>query len=230
MNMETVTATGDHGSITFRKADGVVVERDFYSISDSPELHGYPFILRADPATLLYPDMGILYPDMDILHVGYWYQDARGQLAYEPAINTDENLAPPFDNKEHEPMNAKPFDLEKAKAGEPVMTRDGCKARVICFDCEVVDFPLVALVTDPESGTETLETYRADGCYTIAMAVTDLDLVMAPVKKEGWMNIYSHDGGVFASVRGGPIFATKELADENTNDSRIACMRVEWEG
>ena len=223
MNMETVTATGDHGSITFRKADGVVVERDFYSISDSPELHGYPFILRADPATLL-------YPDMDILHVGYWYQDARGQLAYEPAINTDENLAPPFDNKEHEPMNAKPFDLEKAKAGEPVMTRDGCKARVICFDCEVVDFPLVALVTDPESGTETLETYRADGCYTIAMAVTDPDLVMAPVKKEGWMNIYSHDGGVFASVRGGPIFATKELADENTNDSRIACMRVEWEG
>ena len=223
MNMETVTATGDHGSITFRKADGVVVERDFYSISDSPELHGYPFILRADPATLL-------YPDMDILHVGYWYQDARGQLAYEPAINTDENLAPPFDNKEPEPMNAKPFDLEKAKAGEPVMTRDGCKARVICFDCEVVDFPLVALVTDPESGTETLETYRADGCYTIAMAVTDLDLVMAPIKKEGWMNIYSHDGGVFASVRGGPIFATKELADENTNDSRIACMRVEWEG
>lgn len=223
MHMETVTATGDHGSITFRKADGVVVERDFYSISDSPELHGYPFILRADPATLL-------YPDMDILHVGYWYQDARGQLAYEPAINTDENLAPPFDNKEPEPMNTKPFDLEKAKAGEPVMTRGGCKARVICFDCEGVDFPLVALVTDPESGTETLETYRADGCYTSAMAGTALDLVMAPVKKEGWMNIYSHDGGVFASVRGGPIFATKELADENTNDSRIACMRVEWEG
>lgn len=220
MNMETVTATGDHGSITFRKADGVVVERDFYSISDSPELHGYPFILRADPATLL-------YPDMDILHVGYWYQDARGQLAYEPAINTDENLAPPFDNTE--PVAMKPFDLEKAKAGEPVMTRNGCKARVICFDREEVDFPLVALVTDPESGTETLETYRADGGYTIAGAVTEADLVMAPVKKEGWMNIYSHDGGVFASVRGGPIFATKELADENTNDNRIACMRVEWE-
>lgn len=220
MKIETVTATGDHGSITFRKADGVVVERDFYSISDSPELHGYPFILRADPATLL-------YPDMDILHVGYWYQDARGQLAYEPAINTGENLAPPFDNTE--PIVMKPFDLEKAKAGEPVMTQNGLKARVICFDRKEVDFPLVALVTDPESGTETLETYQADGGYTTAGAVTSFDLVMAPVKKEGWMNIYSHDGGVFASVRGGPIFATKELADENTNDNRIACMRVEWE-
>ena len=220
MNMETVTAIGDHGSITFRKSDGAVVSRDFNSVSEDPELHGYPFILRADPATLL-------YPDMDILHVGYWYQDARGQLAYEPAINTDENLAPPFDNTE--PVAMKPFDLEKAKAGEPVMTRDGCKARVICFDREDVDFPLVALVTDPESGTEILETYRADGRYTIAVAVTDPDLVMAPVKKEGWMNIYSRDGGVFASVRGGPFFATKELADENTNDNRIACMRVEWE-
>lgn len=93
MNMETVTATGDHGSITFRKADGVVVSRNFYSLSEDTECHGYPNILWADPATLL-------YPDMDILHVGYWYQDDRGQLAYEPAIDTDENLAPPFDNTE----------------------------------------------------------------------------------------------------------------------------------
>ena len=219
MNMETVTATGDHGSITFRKADGVVVGRDFNSVSEDPEEHGYPHILWAEPETLT-------NPEMDIMQVGIWYKDHRGVLEYDAPVNLPTEQASPVENKGPKPM--KPFDLEKAKAGEPVMTRDGCKARVICFDREDVDFPLVALVTDPESGTEILETYRADGRYTIAVAVTDPDLVMAPVKKEGWMNIYSRDGGVFASVRGGPIFATKELADENTNDNRIACIRVEW--
>lgn len=218
-DFETVTARGDHGEITFRKSDGVVVERDFYSISDRPELHGYPFILRADPATLL-------YPDMDILHVGYWYQDGRGQLAYEPAIDKDENLAPPFDNTE--PITIKPFDLEKAKAGEPVMTRDGCKARVICFDREEVDFPLVALVTDPESGTETLETYRADGRYTIAVAVTDLDLVMAPVKKEGWMNVYPSNMTSLVGVCS-HIYLSQAAADEEAGKHRKACLHVKWE-
>ena len=124
----------------------------------------------------------------------------------------------------------KPFDLEKAKTGAPVQTRDGRKARIVCFDRKEVDFPLVALVIDLESELENLETYRVDGGYlAVAGAVTDSDLVMAPVKKEGWMNIYSHDGSVFASVRGGPVFATKELADQNNTDNRIACMRVEWE-
>lgn len=123
----------------------------------------------------------------------------------------------------------KPFDLEKAKTGAPVQTRDGHKARIICFGRKEVDFPVVALVINPKSGKESLETYQSDGRNIGTGAVTNYDLVMAPVKKEGWMNIYSHDGGVFASMRGGPIFDTKELADQNNTDNRIACMRVEWE-
>ena len=30
--------------------------------------------------------------------------------------------------------NLKPFDLEAARAGSPVCTRDGRKARIVCFD------------------------------------------------------------------------------------------------
>ena len=212
---EVVIATGDQGSITFRKADGVVVERDFYSISDRPELHGYPFILRADPATLL-------YPDMDILHVGYWYQDARGQLAYEPAINTDENLAPPFDNTE--PVAMKPFDLEKAKAGASVQTRDGRKARIICFTADHPSHPIVALVANRE-GEEIQETYTREGRYYDALdAESAFDLFMAPVKREGWVNIYSYDRTGIA------VHPSRSLADKSdVRKVRIACVRIGWE-
>lgn len=39
----------------------------------------------------------------------------------------------------------KPFDLEAAKAGKPVCTRDGRKARIICFDAKCIK-PIVALI------------------------------------------------------------------------------------
>lgn len=39
----------------------------------------------------------------------------------------------------------KEFDLEKAKAGHPVCTRDGKEARILCFD-RIGHRPIVALV------------------------------------------------------------------------------------
>lgn len=40
----------------------------------------------------------------------------------------------------------KPFDLEQAKAGKPVYTRDGHKARIICFDAKLENYSIIALV------------------------------------------------------------------------------------
>lgn len=43
-----------------------------------------------------------------------------------------------------------PFDLEAAKRGEPVITRDGRRARIVCWDGESASggnrFPLIALI------------------------------------------------------------------------------------
>lgn len=36
-------------------------------------------------------------------------------------------------------LNLRPFDLEAAKAGKPVCTRDGRKVRIICFDRTTYD-------------------------------------------------------------------------------------------
>lgn len=35
-------------------------------------------------------------------------------------------------------LNLRPFDLEAAKAGKPVYTRDGRKVRIICFDAKCI--------------------------------------------------------------------------------------------
>lgn len=40
----------------------------------------------------------------------------------------------------------KDFDLQAAKKGAPVCTRDGHKARIVCFDIRNNDFPIVAVI------------------------------------------------------------------------------------
>ena len=51
---------------------------------------------------------------------------------------------------EEKKLNLKPFDIQKAREGKPVCTRDGRKARIICFDRRLfyknVSYPILALV------------------------------------------------------------------------------------
>nr|DAR57546.1 MAG TPA: hypothetical protein [Caudoviricetes sp.] len=56
----------------------------------------------------------------------------------------------------------KPFDLEKAKAGASICTRDGSKARIVCFDANNKRFPLVALIKDSDNSEEYPVLYTKD--------------------------------------------------------------------
>ena len=80
-------------------------------------------------------------------------------------------------------LNLKPFDLEAAKAGKPVCTKDGRKARVICFDAKS-DAPIIALITDYD-GKEISFDYTIDGIY-FSGDNSENDLMMLSEEKEGW--------------------------------------------
>lgn len=68
--------------------------------------------------------------------------------------------------KEQENNKYKPFNLEEAKAGKPVCTRDGHKARIICFDAGMGEYPVIALVESIENpGSESLYSYSHEGRY-----------------------------------------------------------------
>lgn len=110
----------------------------------------------------------------------------------------------------------KPFDLEAAKAGKPVCTRDGRKARIICFDRKS-DAPIVALIMDNDR--EETHSYYEDG-KSVRNQKYDYDLRMLPEKKEGW-----------AVIRRSDIYETEEQAKEVLLNSRVGVMirKIEWE-
>ena len=79
--------------------------------------------------------------------------------------------------------NYKKFDLEKAMAGEPVVTRDGCPARIVCFNMRTNnEGPILALVRIDDSEYEDTHVYYSDGNYYKDGSDCRLNLRMAPKK------------------------------------------------
>ena len=133
--------------------------------------------------------------------------------------------------KEYEDANEKhlkSFNLEAAKSGKPVFTRDGRKARIICFDRKD-NTPIVALI-ECVNGAEILQCYFNNGkcCHD---ATSDYDLMMLPEKKEGWVNVHKSGYDDFPAVIGaGYIYNTKEEAINNANpDTIIETVKIQWE-
>lgn len=81
----------------------------------------------------------------------------------------------------------KPFNLEAAKAGKPVCTRDGRKARIISFDRHGEDCPIIALVVDSKNAEcEEVIDYTLDGiCNENIINHNKYDLMMLPPEERG---------------------------------------------
>lgn len=121
----------------------------------------------------------------------------------------------------------KEFDLEKAKAGHPVCTKNGFPARIICFNRISVEYPIVVLIKDDEY--ESVECYTTNGQYS-AEETSEYDLVMEPTTKEGWVNIYcTREGHRFT---GDIIFNTKEEAIKNQcvqTSTYVDTAKIKWD-
>ena len=104
----------------------------------------------------------------------------------------DKEIKALYDIEESKP-SLKPFSLEAAKQGKPVYTRDGRKARIICFDLKGDMCPIVAAVE--ENNMEVLYHYDTKGlnCYK----KSEIDLMMLPEKKLMWVNIHKVFTGLF---------------------------------
>lgn len=124
-------------------------------------------------------------------------------------------------NSEKIGKNLKPFDLEAAKAGKPVCTRDGRNVRIIAFDAKRKDEKnIIALVPSKDyPGFEDLIAYPNNGNYHGGHE-NDGDLMMYPEKKEGCVNVYKER-----------IYSTKEEAIEATYDgvTYVDTVKVCWE-
>lgn len=121
----------------------------------------------------------------------------------------------------------KPFDLEAAKAGKPVCTRDGRKARIICFDTiNKGNYPIIALLED--KGSEAIFYYNKDGKCNVG---TERDLMMLPEKKEGWVNVYKSYNVGKKTPCIASIYPTKEEAKKSSvvGLDYVDTVKIEWE-
>jgi hypothetical protein len=87
-------------------------------------------------------------------------------------------------------QNMKPFDLEKALAGEPVVTRDGRVVKELIRFKTLNDWSVFAVVGN--CVIQCNDNGQHSDCEH-----NSLDLFMAEkpkVKKEGWVNLYVFDG------------------------------------
>ena len=120
-----------------------------------------------------------------------------------------------FNSKSTE-KDLKPFSLEAAKAGKPVCTRDGRKARIICFDRNS-NKPIVALITTNDR--EYLTEYYCDGRISHNSSESN-DLMMLPEKKEGWI-IVSKNASIYDSL--------DDAKKSFDSDKELCICKVEYE-
>ena len=108
---------------------------------------------------------------------------------------------------------------------QKIVTRDGREVRIICTDMKSYDdYKIVTLVTKND-GEEVLLCYRKSGRGEYC---PDFDLFFAPVKKEGWVNVYDITRTNCISR----IYKTKEEAEtigKGCKSGYITTIKIEWE-
>jgi len=110
----------------------------------------------------------------------------------------------------------KPFNLEKALAGEPVVTRNGEPvSEVHYFETVTRQYKVFAVVTGE------VQSYTESGRYTLRVEHA-FDLFMAPVKRVGWVNIYSDRSCLL-------IYDSEDEAKRERTSAVVATIKVEWE-
>ena len=103
----------------------------------------------------------------------------------------------------------KPFDLEAAKAGAPLVTRDGRPAKFIAHVAEAQPSQRLVVLIDGAVHTK-FENGKYAGSPDI---VSDNDLFMAPVKRTVWVNVYGCGGATW--------YDTETDADDCTRGNRL---------
>ena len=120
----------------------------------------------------------------------------------------------------------KPFNLKEYLKNplRKVVTRDGRNVRIICTNAKG-NFPIIALV-ETYNGNETVLRLKENGRF-YNDTENYSDLFFAPIKKEGWVNMYKIRSG---GAQIGQIYSSKEEAEMGRKDANyISTAKIEWE-
>jgi hypothetical protein len=117
------------------------------------------------------------------------------------------------------------FNIEAALAGHPVQTRDGRPvAQLVKFDFSFGPVRLAGVIDDHRVGV-----WLADG-LDCTFGNSQNDLLMAPVKKTGWVARYKyHTGRAYIGHKSdGMVYDTEKFA-KLANPEALSYHQIEWE-
>ena len=121
----------------------------------------------------------------------------------------------------------KPFNLEEylKNPTKKVITGSGKSVRIICTNKLDSTTPIVALIY--KGAEEVIQLYTKEGRITSKYPCFEHDLFFAPVKKEGWINLFK----VNSTMTTGEIYNTEEEAKSAIAKSLvyISTVKIEWE-
>ena len=126
-----------------------------------------------------------------------------------------------------------PFNLDEylKNPSREVVTRDGYPVKIICTNFHLSGYPIVAEIDDKEYRTKQSWTFDKNGQYDMCGKNHRKDLFFAPVKREGWINIYKYADADFDYGVGLKIFDTQRKAELSAcgKENYINTIKIEWE-
>lgn len=164
-----------------------------------------------------------MYPTTYHINVYGWYYHNLDVKSWTIDIEIKQNKEDMEENK----LNLKPFDIQKAREGKPVCTRDGRKA-IFLTTLSNKNFPVVAIVCCGQE--ENIYQYDINGVCD--EHDNNLDLMMLPEKKEGWVNVYRDCDGANIT-KDDNIYSSKDAAIASAQiidrENYVATTIIKWE-
>ena len=110
---------------------------------------------------------------------------------------------------------------------QKIVTRDGREVRIVCTDMKSYDDYKIVTLVKKNDGEEVLLCYRKSGRDRYC---PDFDLFFAPIKREGWINLYK-DKNEDITYLPGIIHDSEEEAKEaiKGDPDFSATTKIEWE-
>ena len=123
----------------------------------------------------------------------------------------------------------KEFNLDEylKDPSQKVITKDGKSVRIICTDAKQ-DYPVIGLLSLDDK-SETTVYYKKNGRW-LADNQDYWDLFFAPIKREGWINVYKGVIENHLPYVGQKVYKSKEEAIRNKcSDYYFTTLKIEWE-
>ena len=123
----------------------------------------------------------------------------------------------------------KEFNLDEylKDPSQKVITKDGKSVRIICTDAKQ-DYPVIGLLSLDDK-SETTVYYKKNGRW-LADNQDEWDLFFAPIKREGWINVYKGVIENHLPYVGQKVYKSKEEAIKNKcSDCYFTTLKIEWE-